>query len=247
MKVFWSEKGGVLVSSSNLSSNALGGSTTALFEAGYFTSDPSAIDVEALRRRLDRHAQDVTPEALRAYSRRYFAYTADRHNQSRQKTGSLLPTFADYYDGRYKKRWLLAAWTVERDSSRHDIAAANRYADDEGYRGEKRGEDLISDSIETEGGVRCGDWILSYRHSKRSSVGGLKWTYAHTLSSHKKPTALQLIFERGRAPFALDTPFRRSLQELISKHGIDPRHEDIHLNSQQLAVLYALYRKNVNA
>jgi len=72
MKAYWSAKGGCLIGSPNLSANALDETVSGLHEIGWYSEDPTTLDIDALVKRLhNAGARLVDEKALAKFEREY--------------------------------------------------------------------------------------------------------------------------------------------------------------------------------
>jgi hypothetical protein len=96
MKLFWSESGGAVVGSCNLTQNALGGGPSSLWELAYHTSDSSEIQIDDILRKLKASRRPVTPSVLSAYRNKYNLAAARRDETKHGAPKQKLKTFSDF-------------------------------------------------------------------------------------------------------------------------------------------------------
>ena len=174
MKVYWSERGGVLIGSPNLSANALDDTMVGLHEIACFSYDPGTLDIAALIRRLEKAgAYPVDEKALKKLERDYeppFAVT-NVLNQS-------IPSFDDYIESPHPKAFYSVFWSKKGAHTPATMDAAKNHFEEATGR-PARGTSVIDDSIEVSLGKNDGTWILTCRLKGDDSIGKMSWLYAH--------------------------------------------------------------------
>lgn len=243
MKLFWAQRGGLLLGSANLSNNALGDPSNGLIEIAYRSDDSKEVDISAIVRLLERNARTVDDRELAAYRKRYFAASARQIRHRTVGTTRRSITFADYCAGKSRKRWILAATDSTQELTKSDEKVASHYAAEHDYRGDKAAMDLIRGTIKSDGGIRVGDWVLQYRARRDGTAGKMSWLYVHTLGTGRRPWAYHLVFDCGREPFQIDQAFKSALNEYLKSHDVQPLLEDVRLSSANLRALLRLYQK----
>lgn len=160
MKIYWSEDNGAVVTSANLSINALGSGN--LKEIGAFL-EPEEIDIDRLIQSLE-----IRPASLKELKRldsRHKRYVVRNRGEGRAE--SQLRSFDEWYELPFRPEWKLG-W-VEGSVE----LAANAKAISENEYGVSHPKNWISCRY---GDYQRGDWILTFMLKK--SPTDLEWMFA---------------------------------------------------------------------
>ncbi len=217
MKVYWTEDCGAVITSANLSTNALGSGD--LKEVGVRLKSKE-VDIDRIIRSIRPRA--VEPAELRELERRHKIYAA--RNPRRRDPRHRPNTFADWHDSYSRARWKFYAWEGYKHSSR----AAREVA-----RAEYGNASFEWSIAVREGDYAGGDWILCLRR-RRASVTELKWMYADF--SVRVPRSDERAYDRAYPyelvqvwplrryeppPFTLDAGFRAAFKKAAAEYGLD--------------------------
>jgi hypothetical protein len=213
MKVYWTEDQGAVLTSANLSRNALGSGN--LKEAG-IVLPPGQVDIDRLLGQLKM--REVEPSELRKLDRLHRLYTA-RNDVEMKPTRS---TFLDWYRSPFREGWKLV-WYEECTQDTPIIAqeeARNNY-------GISEPNACFFDSVKD---YRRGDCILGFWF-KKDSAHDAHWMVADFIvgvprsdkKAHDPKNPYYLCqFKPSkyyRPPFRIDKPFRDALREAVRKFG----------------------------
>jgi hypothetical protein len=228
MKVYWSASRGAVITSANLSSNALGHGD--LREAG-IRLPRGAVDIARLLKPLKKMrltAQKLTQ--LRA------AYRKEREkNPARSSGRNEQLTFAEWYKGRPREPWKLAPYYGGMASSQ----AIRQYARTEG--GKRDVENWVSTRRDE---LAQNDYVLCVDVSDERVAKTPEWLFVSKIV-HVATT--DPAYERGfpyqagqldplkfyrRPPFRIDAQFRRALRQVSVDLGTDgvAKYFDWHVN-----------------
>jgi phosphatidylserine/phosphatidylglycerophosphate/cardiolipin synthase-like enzyme len=213
MKVYWTSGVGAVVTSANLSRNALGSGN--LKEVGVLL-DPRSIDINRLVRSLRAHHPTAAEmDRLDRLHRRYVV----RNNFALSRTTAL--SYDQWYEEKLRPEWKLGWWDSTGSAALEAIKRTkeeyNRYP-----------EDFIS---ARRGDYKEGEWILTFKLLRTPS--NLKWMFAHYLINvHKKekiydPTypvqAVQALALKSYPlyPFRLGKRFSKAFVMAIEDYGVD--------------------------
>lgn len=205
MKVYWSATRGAVVTSANLSTNALGAGD--LKEAGVFI--PRGLDIERLLRGL--RWRDATAKELDALEAR---------NKAAKKKfgggGSAPRTFLEWFRSRPRTRWMLATIDGYAPASKRARQAAR----------EELGASEVEDGVTvSRGSVAIYDFILVLDCVKKEAPS-ISWLYVHHLVRVERSEkayqpgltyqAVQIHPQRAcpPPPFVIDAPFRRAVRAI---------------------------------
>ena len=215
MKLYWAEGRGAVVTSANLSTNALGANH--LHEVGVRLSS-NAVDIDRVLRSIKRRKADAKSlQQLRRARERLF-----RQRGSRQ-SNTPSDTFASWYNDPNRASWKIATWGWF-----DDVPAIVR----EVVRKQHGSPDFHSVQSVAPGHVKPLDWILSVR-AFANSVGGIEWIHPdHVIrvprgQRYRDPDhpleAVQLHpigYYSGR-PFIIDERFRFGFRRAVADLGVD--------------------------
>lgn len=205
MKVYWSAKRGAVVTSANLSTNALGAGD--LKEAGVYLR--RGVDIDRLLRGLV--SREVTEKELEKLAARN---KAARKSAGARRSGA--PTFLEWYRSPRRARWMLAA----TDGYAPPSKAARQAAD------EDRGTSDVEDAITVgRGSIKADEFVLVLDCVK-GRPASVTWLYVHRVVSVGRSEkaynrllpqqAIQIYPLRTcrPPPFAIDRTFRRVVRAI---------------------------------
>lgn len=217
MKVYWAEDRGVIVTSANLSTNALGSGN--LKEIGVLL-EPEELDIDRVIHSL--RSRQATEKELKKLERDHRSYT--RRNPIYAGTASRIQSFSEWYKSPWRSEWKLG-WleghcktaTVVRDIMKMK------------YHNDSDPSDLIA---VPENQYREHDWILTFRYGQ--PITEIEWLYADFVvkvpKSDKKaydrecPCQIAQVDSRrfySGFPFdERDKRFRKAFSKAIQKYGM---------------------------
>jgi hypothetical protein len=216
MKVFWAEGVGAVLTSANLSTNALGSGN--LHEVGVLLPS-SAIDIDRLKARL--HAKPVTSRALQQLERKHRRFSTGRY---RLRDTSLPPSFLDWYESPGRSPWKMGFWDSEGS-----LAKAARSQSESEF-GVRAPNDFISCR---EGQYSEQDWILTFRVTRRG-VSEIAWMFVDFVArvtpsdrpAYSKAYQWQAVQVYGPSyypakPFAISPGFKSAFEAALRGYGLE--------------------------
>ena len=218
MKVYWSQRGGAVVCSANLSGRALG--RGGLKEAGVLLG-PDELDI----RKLWRYAapRKITPEDLRQLAAQSDALAASGFRAPAPAAKSRQPDYLEWYSGAGRKPWKLGWWTEDGDLARASIEQSRATF------GVSEPADFLGAA---KGRVAPGDWLLCFRLPAGT---GPQWLYVDFVSpispsddnayEPEYPYQAVQVHPASRypdPPFRITDGLRRALRAAVGRHGSDP-------------------------
>ena len=217
MKVYWTEDCGAVITSANLSTNALGAGD--LREIGVRLSSKD-IDIDRIISSIK--PRSVSSSELRDLDRRHKLYSAKNHFNGRSKSSSTF--FNEWYES-YSLRadWKLGYWEDYADNS---LVARN-------FTQQEYGATNFHWSIAAKRGqYQKGDWVLCFRVGK-NSLKAISWMYVDFIirvpRSDKKAYDPKYPYEVVQVwslrhyeppPFILNSRFRSVFSKAIFEYGL---------------------------
>ncbi len=220
MKIYWTEDKGAVITSANLSTNALGSGN--LREIGViFPSEQ--IDIDRILQSVNR--RPVSHKELLDLDKSHHDYQT-KNRATRGKSGGI--SFLEWYRLPLRRAWKIGYWDADGDFS----SAAKRISREE-Y-GLARPYDFIACAANT---YKKNDWILTFYLEKRkpSRISWLAVDYVAPVSKSDKayerayPCQAVQVWPTNRyptPPFQPDKRFRNALAAAISEIGVDKFKED---------------------
>jgi hypothetical protein len=222
MKVYWTEDCGAIITSANLSTNALGSGN--LKEIGILVRSED-IDIDNIISSLN--ARRITPKELQDLDRRHKIHAATNPFESEKKDKPSF--FREWYDSYSPSKWKLFQW---EDYSPRSLIA-------EEIARKEYGAKTFQFSLAVQRGVyKESDWILCFKVS-RSSLRQVSWVYTHYIvrvpKSDKEaynpyaPYELVQVWPLSRyepPPFRIDKRFRHAFLKALLEYG-KPRLENL--------------------
>lgn len=242
MKVYWSNRRGAIITSANLSTNALGAG--GLKEVG--VKLPSgALDIKHILSSL--RMRPVRPAELDRLDRQRDRYLV--RSQTSAPAAQRRDSFRDWYKSPMRKRWLLGFWsdpnfTVAK--STRDLLKAQ--------------EGVTSADLYLTAGtgrVKEGQWLLYFKLSPTSATM-IRWMYSdHVIrvprsdkKAYDREYPCQVVQVRSPKhypppPFHIDSRFRSALSAGVRLVGEDyiERLVTLRPSEKLLASVYAHYQK----
>lgn len=212
MKVYWTEDRGAIVTSANLSTNALGAGN--LREIGVLLS-PGELDIDRIISSL--RLREVTPSELRRLDREYGSYVARNRVRVKPQTVS----FDEWYHSPSRPDWKLGWWETYGPVSLNAMAVSkNEYgvAEPRNFLG-SRPKDFQE-----------GDWALCFRLGTRvSQFGWMRIDFVVPVSKSDKKAydpdyscqAVQVwpLKVYLSPPFHIDERFRNAFRKAVDDYG----------------------------
>lgn len=217
MKLYWSEDQGAVITSANLSDNALGSGD--LKEVG-IKFGPGAIDINRILKSID--ARDVIDSELKQLDKRHKRYW--RNNQESVPRRSKRRTFLEWLELPYPPDWKIASW----ESTGPFAEEAIRISKEEYNVSPQRFLGAKIDDYEED------DWVLTYREKKPCDV---EWLYVnYIVRIHRNEKAYDRNYPRqivqvwplskySQQPFRVDKEFGRAFSEAISQFSDSEKEE----------------------
>ena len=216
MKVYWTADRGAIITSANLSTNALGSGD--LREVGVRLR---SADVDIDRIISSIKPRPVTPTELRSLDRRHKVYVARNRRSIRPRPQRT--TFREWYASNLRAAWKLYWWSEYGHASKaaREVTRREYSADDFHWSIGVRGGDYSE-----------GDWILSFR-ARKNSVTDVAWTYANFIvrvpRTDKRAYDPAYSYELVQVwplrryeppPFRLDASFRSAFKKAVAEYGL---------------------------
>lgn len=213
MKVYWSEDNSAIITSANLSTNALGSGS--LREVGILL-DSKEVDID----RLIEHIKPrlASEKEMAKLQRSHNSYVI--RNRGKVKDQSI-DSFEEWYKTPSRTEWKIAVYEGKCDlSSAAKKELLNEYQIEEP-------EYYISCS---KGSYEEGEWILCV---EESSLRGFRWTFAHLIVPTPKsdkayepdnPYQIIQVFPEKQypsKPFRLDKKTKQALHKAIKEFGVE--------------------------
>jgi hypothetical protein len=213
MKVYWTQGIGALVTSANLSKNALGSGN--LKEVGVLLG-PHELNINCLTRSLRAHQPtSADMERLDRLHRKYVVRNRLAHSRTRTLS------YDQWYNDKLRSEWKLGWWNstgpIALEAKRRTKEEYNRYPED--FIAARRGD------------YKEGEWILTFKLLK--TPGNVKWLFAHYVVKVQKREkgydpeypvqavqALQLK-SYPLCPFRLGRKFAKAFCLAVSDFGSD--------------------------
>lgn len=215
MKLYWAENKGAIITSANLSMNALGIGN--LKEIGLLLPK-GKVDIDEVIPSLELRA--LSAAELRKLDRLHKLYVIKNKDDFRQNRPKRL-SFKDWYNSLHRTEWRLAWWESYAFSASQSAKAISKKAygilEPHWVQSCKRSE------------FKKGDWTLSFRLNQKGSSSAtwmfidyvVKLTTAERRRSGYPCEAVQ-IWPPNRypeRPFLIDSRFRRAFAQAVREYG----------------------------
>jgi hypothetical protein len=239
MKVYWSEKRGAVITSANLSTNALGSGD--LKEAGV-SLPTGALDIDRLLASLN--TRPVSEQELRRLDRLHRAFVA-RNGFPQRSAGN---SFAEWSKMPMRPEWKLAWWEKNSERSSHSATelVKDRY-------------DLAQpfwSFLDRRRDYKPGDWIMLFR-LRKNSLSRLIWVPADEVLRVPRrdraydaecPYEILQIWPSKRyppPPFRLERRFKAAFAAALRQFGTERmrEHYGVHAGSTNKAAPPARFVK----
>jgi hypothetical protein len=213
MKVYWTARKGAVITSANLSTNALGSGD--LKEAGVFLP-AGEVDIAKLLSIVK--PRPVSKNELLRLEKEYNALSVKHRRRAASTKGT---SFKDWYKSAYRTPWLLGWSNNEGDFSKEAIKIGrDEYEVREPY--------WFIDG--RRGDYSKDDWILTFT-LKKNGVTDLNWMYTDRVvkvspkdKAYSKSYPFQAVQMRTgkyypKPPFVLNSRFRRAITAAVKTFG----------------------------
>lgn len=241
MKLYWSASRGSIITSANLSTNALGIGN--LKEIGVLLPK-GAIDIDRLIESIKPRA--ATTVELRKLDRLHKLYVIKNREESRRGR-SKEQSFGEWYESAHRPDWRMAWWEeyLTGASGSAKVISKREYGKLEPHWAQecRRRE------------FRDGDWTLSFRLNRRGATAAT-WMfvdYVVNLSASEKrhssyPCEAVQVWPPNRypeRPFQIDSRFRTAFSSAVKEYGVDKlRNSRSSIPKEPLlASVYSKYRR----
>jgi hypothetical protein len=205
MKLFWSERGGAVVGSCNLTQNGLGDGASSLREMAYFTPDASQVQVDQVLKAVRASRREVTGTELAAYRKKYNAAAARRDEWKSGKQEPKGGTFTEYMRQSLKgdQRLITTWWRDYEEKMPGAIVKAVRESEEQSE--SRAPENFIRDYVYCKRKPNRGDWVLTCRLGTSGTYGRLDWVFTHVVAKRRANSdvwaAIQLKRKTEDPPF----------------------------------------------
>ncbi|MCI0693641.1 phospholipase D family protein [candidate division KSB1 bacterium] len=232
MKVYWSNRGGCIISSANASSNALGVGN--LKEAGVYLP-PGEVDIDKLI--TYESPKPVTRSALERLQRANRLLPPNLQSDPDQYSTKATFDYLSWYHSPYRDSdsWKLGWW---EDSELETATSAKEKSRIEYGRTEPKAALNVAD-----GTVRKADWLLCFEIVNRRSVRNFAWMFVDFVvpvkpserKAYEKDYPFQAIqvfplHRYPRPPFQITQNFRQTFKKAASAFGLHRIEEQVSLN-----------------
>jgi hypothetical protein len=212
MKIYWTEDKGAVITSANLSTNALG--TGNLYEFGILVPS-NKIDINRVLKQLN--PDDDIEEQLHKLDKAHELYRINNKWNSNNSGGR---TYLKWYSEPMRRNWKVGCCGEEGDFSKNSIKIAK-----DKYSTEPRS--CISCLGKT---YSEGDWILTFFVEKEKPTF-LDWLYVDFIAktgrkddeydSDNPYQAVQAVSDKiNSPPFKIDKQFKKALTAAINEFGV---------------------------
>lgn len=218
MKVYWAEGRGAVITSANLSTNALG--SGGLKEVGVLIPK-RGINIDRLL--VSLHTRPVTDSELRKLDRLHNEFVI--RNRGEKRTRPQTQTYKTWYDSPSRATWKLGWWDDYLEESCYNAKKVSQKE----YNVAEPNAALTC----RKGDYKRGEWVLSFRltGNRASSLG---WMFVdHVVArtraemrqhGHAYPNEAIQIWPPARypeRPFRIDTQLRRAFSAAVKDYGPD--------------------------
>jgi len=216
MKLYWTEDKGAVITSANLSTNALGAGN--LRELGIYLP-AGQLDIRKVLASLKK--RPVTNQELLRLDKQHFAYQKVTRERQRKEPGV---SFADWHDLPFRPTWKLG-WG---DTKGYFSKSAKEIAKEE-YNVRTPDDFALGQS----GDYQKNDWVLNF-NVKESSITKIRWMpvdYVVRVPKSDKRAycsgypyqAVQIwsLKYYPEPPFRIDRQFRSAFSKAVREFGID--------------------------
>ena len=215
MKVYWTEDKGAVVTSANLSKNALGAGN--LKEFGVFVP-PAQIDIDRLLKQINPN-EDIKSDLLKLDKAHRKYHITNRLQPER----TALPTYPEWYNHPYRKEWKVGCFGFYGEFSQNakEIAKVEY--------GVPKPHTFISMA---DGVCKQHEWLLTFMIKQNKPVD-ISWLHVNEIVATSKkdkeydrdyPSQAIQIWTKDHyppAPFKIDQRFRSALNKVVKEYEDD--------------------------
>lgn len=222
MKLYWVKGAGAIVTSANLSTNALGHS--GLHEYGVFLHNAEEVDIDRVVAGLD--ARPCDESMLKQMQREHDIFWSNRNGDDQEAPKS--PDFAEWYNSIARREWKIGGYLEGIDVAASVEARIKREYD------VSEPNHAISCTEKT---YQRGDWILQYdRSGKGGKLTNFEWMFVQFVErvsskdkAYMKAEPYQAV-EATRSshlcePFHANKAFERAFKKAVDKYGPAKLHD----------------------
>jgi hypothetical protein len=215
-KIYWCKGKGVIISSANLSDNALGDG--GLIEYGVFIEDRefnfSENVLTHIRKKL-RQIKDEELDQLDIDSNKYNRTNKIKTNSTKQNLNYL-----EWFQRKHKQKWKIVWYSAE---SKVDNVTKNEVF-------KRCSVTTWNNDNDVESGVfREGDLVFQFKMDETEEYikrANGKWLFVDMITSTKKIIQVDLLDNNVSVPFEIDSSFRKSFKKALSELGWDKIRDD---------------------
>ena len=243
MKLFWSERGGAVIGSPNLTSNALG-TGVGLLETAYFVKRPDAIPITAVLDSLKAARRLVTDSVLASYTKKYNHASARRDEfKTTMHDKVSLDTFATFSKLSNGVKWRLNCWKTWTKVSNAALKAVAVLAENDAV--SKKPLDFVSAAVEVESKPSLGEWVLCCRVGRNGSLGRVDWLFTHTIVPVRKNSkfwhAIEVKSYHTEPPFnCAEARFKEAFKLYAAESNL-LENQEIVMNQKRVKRLAEIY------
>lgn len=236
-KIYWTEGVGVLVTSANLSKNALAGER--LHEFGVYFDDSKQVDIDRLLRHY-AFRQAKEEEILRL--KRESDLKEDDTNKKKSKSSELV-LFEEWCKAAIRMPWKFC-WT---DDEEYKLLPSSKRFVESNYTNVK----IRNWSHARIGEYKKGDWLLQFS-TKTGKI--YSWMFINEIIPKNKNEELQNIYplmavqlgnHSPHVPFHIDKSFRKIFKKTLFQYGIQKIYDL--KNSKVPKVFLSLLEKEISS
>jgi len=212
-KIFWCESKGLIVSSSNLSDNALGDS--GLIEFAVRINDPNYDFYSKVLNPINEKLRDVSDEELNKLDIENNQF--NRHNNIKLSDNLKLKNYSEWYKSKHRQNWKII-WYSE-PSEADEIMKSEVF---EKFSVTKwKNDNDVSPDIFSEGDI-------AFQFRMNEDVGTIprangRWLYVDMVTTNNKIIQVSEL-ENISLPFAIDSNFNKAFKKAFSELKWDQIH-----------------------
>lgn len=203
-KVFWCKSNGLIVTSSNLSDNALG--EGGLIEFGVKTDDSKYDFQSNVLSKLD--VREVTTEELDALDIEHNKF--NRKNNIEVKSEEMARSFPEWYKSEYRQKWKIVFYS---EVSEIDEDTKEEVFQEHGVKKWKNDNDIEPDTFSE------GDMVFQFKTDEEEESiprANGKWLYVDMVTSTNKIIQLDEV-KNVNVPFNIDSEFKQAFKKAFNE------------------------------
>lgn len=230
-KIFWCKSKGIIITSANLSDNALG--ENGLIEYGVRINDSHYDFNKSVLNNLHKNIRDVTNKELDLLDINHNKYYRKNPIELTNKTKNI--NFAEWYKGEHKQKWKVIWYSEE---SKSDEQTKN-----EVYQ-KYHVKDWINDNDADSKSFNEGDIVFQFKmHEEEGKIKRIngKWLYVDMTTTTNKIIQIDEI-ETISLPFLIDKSFMKSFKKAFNKLEWNEIHDSSYnVNNVLIDAIYMDY------